>query len=103
MPGGLQASLLPLILRAACAPGSTLPPLRSFPGRAGWITNFLSHAQVSGFMTGAAILIGMSQASRRVRRRWPSAQAALLCPAHRWQPQIPGSLRAATQPARTAV
>lgn len=27
----------------------------------GWVTNFLSHAQVSGFMTGAAILIGLSQ------------------------------------------
>ncbi|PRW44455.1 sulfate transporter isoform B [Chlorella sorokiniana] len=29
--------------------------------RMGWVTNFLSHAQVSGFMTGAAILIGLSQ------------------------------------------
>jgi hypothetical protein len=28
---------------------------------AGWVTNFLSHAQVSGFMTGAAILIALSQ------------------------------------------
>lgn len=29
--------------------------------RMGWVTNFLSHAQVSGFMTGAAVLIALSQ------------------------------------------
>ena len=33
---------------------------------AGWVTNFLSHAQVSGFMTGAAILIALSQVGLRV-------------------------------------
>lgn len=46
----LQQTLAPS--RACC-----LPPAC----RAGWVTNFLSHAQVSGFMTGAAILIGLSQ------------------------------------------
>ena len=29
--------------------------------RLGWVTNFLSHAVISGFMTGAAVTIGMSQ------------------------------------------
>jgi sulfate transporter 4 len=29
--------------------------------RLGWLTNFLSHSVVSGFTTGAAVIIGMSQ------------------------------------------
>ena len=29
--------------------------------RLGWLTHYLSHAVVSGFMTGASITIGMSQ------------------------------------------
>jgi MFS superfamily sulfate permease-like transporter len=29
--------------------------------RLGWLTHYLSHAVISGFMTGASITIGMSQ------------------------------------------
>ena len=29
--------------------------------RLGWITNFLSHSVIAGFMTGAAVIIGLSQ------------------------------------------
>jgi hypothetical protein len=31
--------------------------------RLGWITNFLSHTTISGFMSGACIVIALSQAS----------------------------------------
>ena len=27
----------------------------------GWITNFISHTVISGFMSGAAVIIGLSQ------------------------------------------
>ncbi len=30
--------------------------------RLGWLTNFLSHSVISGFMTGASVIIGLSQA-----------------------------------------
>ena len=29
----------------------------------GWITNFISHSVISGFMSGAAVIIGLSQVS----------------------------------------
>ena len=29
--------------------------------RLGWITNFLSHSVICGFMTGASVIIGLSQ------------------------------------------
>ena len=29
--------------------------------RMGWVTNFLSHAVISGFMTGACVTIALSQ------------------------------------------
>jgi len=50
---------------------------------AGWVTNFLSHAQVSGFMTGAAILIGLSQVRSATPESCPLAsynKAACLQP-----------------------
>lgn len=28
----------------------------------GWITNFISHTVIAGFMSGAAVIIGLSQA-----------------------------------------
>ena len=31
--------------------------------RLGWITNFLSHTTISGFMSGACIVIALSQVS----------------------------------------
>ena len=31
--------------------------------RLGWITNFLSHSVICGFMTGASVIIALSQAS----------------------------------------
>lgn len=31
--------------------------------RLGWLTNFLSHSVIAGFMTGASIIIGLSQVS----------------------------------------
>jgi sulfate transporter 4 len=27
----------------------------------GWLTNFLSHSVIAGFMTGASVIIGLSQ------------------------------------------
>lgn len=30
--------------------------------RLGWLTNFLSHSVIAGFMTGASVIIGLSQA-----------------------------------------
>lgn len=27
----------------------------------GWVTNFLSHSVIAGFMTGASVIIGLSQ------------------------------------------
>jgi MFS superfamily sulfate permease-like transporter len=29
--------------------------------RLGWVTNFLSHSVIAGFMTGASVIIGLSQ------------------------------------------
>lgn len=60
---------------ASLGPSALRLPLL-FPA-AGWVTNFLSHAQVSGFMTGAAILIGLSQVSRPLQTLGPWPQRAL--------------------------
>ena len=35
--------------------------------RLGWLTNFISHSVISGFMSGAAVIIGLSQVSPRSR------------------------------------
>ena len=33
--------------------------------RLGWLTNFISHSVISGFMSGAAVIIGLSQVCSR--------------------------------------
>jgi MFS superfamily sulfate permease-like transporter len=35
--------------------------------RLGWVTNFLSHSVIAGFMTGASVIIGLSQARAAVQ------------------------------------
>ena len=42
--------------------------------RLGWITNFLSHSVICGFMTGASVIIAMSQ----VCWGWPLVDLMLL-------------------------
>ena len=34
--------------------------------RLGWVTNFLSHSVIAGFMTGASVIIGLSQVGANV-------------------------------------
>lgn len=40
---------------------STHPALSPIPTVCSWITNFLSAAVISGFMTGACVIIALSQ------------------------------------------
>ncbi len=57
--------------------------------RLGWITNFLSHTTISGFMSGACIVIALSQVStaynfhkcvcQPVPLRWASTWFFLCC------------------------
>lgn len=41
--------------------------------RLGWITNFLSHSVICGFMTGASVIIGLSQVTLLPLSQWQVA------------------------------
>lgn len=59
--------------------------------RLGWIIQFLSHSVITGFTSGAAMIIALSQArrarspkggARTPRAVWPQARCDVLQPAH---------------------
>jgi Sulfate permease family len=67
-----------LQLRRACVPLTTGVGIL----RLGWLTHYLSHAVISGFMTGASITIGMSQVKyllgECISSSWQPAELGLI-------------------------
>ena len=46
--------------------------------RLGWVTNFLSHSVIAGFMTGASVIIGLSQVGANVEHSQENVKQAPL-------------------------